>query len=405
MFRIVLLAFWFIFIFARHVISMKVFSFNSTDDESDQFSSAVLVSSPKEALPEKFIACFSMKQDKIDNSSPFLIRDINKQPWIAPSVWNSGGLAFWFEIGKREWIKFHEFEAPWKFWSHICAELDTVTGNISVSVNGRETLTRSSQKLRDGTPGKLYQQLEIGVTETSLKYGGKRTFFGEVSNIHFHHVDGKNSPASLSKSPCGKKGSYLAWSEMTFTRSGENVFESEEKDEDVCDVLPHSYDVLLPGKRSWTSVNHLCKVLGSGTMTGVEDDQDLKNLADQVEGVSESCPALWLPLSDEKKEGVWENTNSNSPAKFLPWSDGQPNGLETQNHAIVDMTSFLLGDHHAEDAYCASCTLSSKTSLTLRGVCKDSYLGKLFKNFPTLPNLFTDTTYTYLALILLYTYL
>ena len=94
MFRIVLLAFWFIFIFARHVISMKVFSFNSTDDESDQFSSAVLVSSPKEALPEKFIACFSMKQDKIDNSSPFLIRDINKQPWIAPSVWNSGGLGF-----------------------------------------------------------------------------------------------------------------------------------------------------------------------------------------------------------------------------------------------------------------------------------------------------------------------
>ena len=143
----------------------------------------------------------------------------------------------------------------------------------------------------------------------------------------------------------------------------------------------HFYNIILPGKMSWTSVNHLCKVLGGGTMTGLEDDQDVKRLADHVRDVPEPCPVLWLPLSDARMEGIWENTNSDTAAKFLRWSDGQPNGLAGQNHGGLDMESLLFGDYHADDKFCASCTLKTKTSLTLRGVCKDSYLGKLFLNF------------------------
>ena len=116
-------------------------------------------------------------------------------------------------------------------------------------------------------------------------------------------------------------------------------------------------------------------------MTGVEDDEDLERLDDQIKGFAESCPVLWLPLSDSKDEGVWEDTNSNTVAKFLKWSEGQPNGLDGQNHAGLDMESLLFGDYHADDMFCASCTLKTKTPLTLRGVCKDSYLGKLFENF------------------------
>ena len=286
-------------VFAGSAISIKVFLFNSTD-ESAQLSTALLASSPRDALPEKFTVCFAMKQDKIDQRSPFLIRDRNKQAWIAPSVWHSGGLALWFEIGKREWIKFHEIENPWKFWSHICAEIDTVTSIISVSLDGRPPLTKSSKILRDGIPGKL--QLELGITETSIKYGGIRPFHGKVSNIHFHFVDGQTSLASLSMNPCGKKGSYLAWSEMSFTRRGRSVFQLEEKNDEVCDVLPHFYNAILPAEMSWTSANHLCKVLGGGTMTGVEDNQDVEGLADQIEGFAESCPVLWLPLSDAKRK-------------------------------------------------------------------------------------------------------
>ena len=172
-------------VFARGAISIKVFSFNSSD-EIDQLSSALLVNGPRKALPEKFTVCFAMKQDKIIWSSPFLIRDNNKQPWIAPSVGNSGGLALWFEIEKREWIKFHEIENPWKFWSHVCAEIDTVAGNISVSLDGRPSLTKSSQILRDEKPGKLHLQLELGITETSIKFGGNRAFHGKVFYIRIY---------------------------------------------------------------------------------------------------------------------------------------------------------------------------------------------------------------------------
>ena len=385
------LALW-LTVLLRHVICIRVFSFNSTD-ESDQLSSVVLVNSPRGALPEKFTFCFAMRQDKIDQSSPLLIRDKNKQPWIAPSIWHSGGITLWFEIGKREWLKFHQLEKPWKFWSHICTEIDTVTANISVSLDGRPALTRSSKVLREEMPGKL--QLELGFTESLKRTGGTRPFHGQVSNIQFHFFDRQRNSqlAALSKNPCEKKGSYLAWSEMTFTRRGQSVFELEENNEEVCDILPQFYNVLLHGTLSWTSVNHLCKVLGGGRITGMEDEQDVEELGNHIRSISESCRVLWLPLSDGRKEGVWENTNSNTAAKFLKWIDGQPNGLADQNHAGMDMESFLFGDYYAEDKYCASCTLETKTLLTLRGVCKDSYLGKPFKNFLILPHTYRYNIY------------
>ena len=53
--------------------TMRVFSFNSSEGNV-QLSSAVLSNSPSSALPEKFIVCFAMKQEKIERSSPFLIK-------------------------------------------------------------------------------------------------------------------------------------------------------------------------------------------------------------------------------------------------------------------------------------------------------------------------------------------
>ena len=94
--------------------TMKVFSFNSSEGDV-QLSSAVLSNSPSSALPENFIVCFAMKQDKIDRSSPFLIRDRNSYPWIAPSIWNMGSIFLWFDLNKGEWLKFQEIEKPWKF--------------------------------------------------------------------------------------------------------------------------------------------------------------------------------------------------------------------------------------------------------------------------------------------------
>ena len=116
-------------------------------------------------------------------------------------------------------------------------------------------------------------------------------------------------------------------------------------------------------------------------MTGVEDEQEMKITVARMEGISKSCRSLWLPISDEREEGVWENTNTNSESNFLNWADGQPNGLRNQNHAVLLLDSLTFGDFAAEDEHCVSCTLSTKATLVLRGVCKDSFLSKtLFSN-------------------------
>ena len=365
-----------LFSLTSSVNSMRVLSFNSTGDKN-QLSQAVLMNNPDETLPEKFIFCFAVKQDKIDGTSPLLIRDRNMQPWIAVSIWKLGAIALWFEIGKSEWIKFHRIKNPWKFWSHICAGIDTVSGNISVSIDGRPTMTKTSTKLREGlSPGKLDQQLELGVTETGAQYGGRRQFYGMVSNIQFHLFDQKSSQLSiLSRSSCATKGNYLAWPDMTFSRFGPGAFQLDEDEDEVCDVLPDFYDIFLPAKTSWTYANHLCEVLGGGMMTGVEDDQEMRKLAKRVKGISESCPSLWMPVSDAKKEGFWENTNTNSQAKFLPWTEGQPNGLETQNYVALETENFEFGDTNKKELHCSSCTLKTNAVLNLRGVCEDSLLG------------------------------
>ena len=365
-----------LFLFATSVTSIKVFFFNSTDD-NDPVSTAVL-QSPRRALPEKFTLCFSMKEDKIARRSPLLIRDKDDKPWIALSIWNEGGRpTLWGEVGKTEWKMFHVFERPWKFWSHICTGIDTIAGTLSLSIDGQPSVTNTFEKLRQGKPTSLAEKLELGLTETSPSSGGTRPFRGKVSNVHLHVFnEAAESIEYLSKSPCKSEGTILAWSDMIFRRNGRNVIEQVEAESEVCQVKIKSYDILLPGKTSWPQADHLCKALGGGTITGVKDVNDIEKFTSQLADIPESCPTVWLPLTDEKIEGFWEDTNLNSEAKFLRWLDGQPNGLQTQNHAALFMENLHFGDFHAKEAHCASCTLTANTILTLRGVCKDSYLGR-----------------------------
>ena len=364
-------------LYTTSVASIKVFSFNSSDDNDPPSSAVLLQNPPRQALPNKFTVCFAMKQDKMDGRSPFLIRDRNGQPWIAFSIWNQGGqLGLWGEVGKRHWKMFHLLEKPWKFWSHICGEIDTLTGNISVSIDGRPSVTKNFEKLREGKPTDLDQKLQIGFSDTDIENGGKQSFRGQVSNVHFHFFDGSKSSEFLSKKPCEIKGSYLAWSDMTFKINGDDVHKLEETEKEVCSVQTKFYNVALPGKITWVQANHLCKALGGGTMTEIKDEADLNKFASQMRKML--CPTVWLPLADEKNEGVWENTNLNLESKFLRWADGQPNGFRTQNHAALFIENLHFGDFNAEELHCAACTLYSKAVLTLRGVCKNSYLGKFY---------------------------
>ena len=235
-----------LFLLVSRVISIKVFSF---EPSSSALSTVQLKDSPKTSLPERFIFCFAMKQDKIDGRSPLLLRDKDNQPWLALGMWNQGNqLALWAEIGRKDWKMFHWVEVAWKFWTHICADVDTAAGNIAVSLDGRPIITKSSEKLRTGKPDNLDQGLVIGISDSDVTNGGRRQFDGSFSNLNFYVQDGSESIEELAKYPCRQEGNYHPWSKMIFERNGNRIIESERNKREVCAVLPDLHKVLLPGK-------------------------------------------------------------------------------------------------------------------------------------------------------------
>ena len=140
----------------------------------------------------------------------------------------------------------------------MCAQIDSVSGNVLVSLNGRPPLTRRSVKLREeDKPERLENHLELRITDTQIVDRGKGSFNGKISNVYFHFADGLKSLASLLGSPCQTKRSYLEWSDMTFTRNGRGALLMEEDEEEICDVLPDSYNVLLLGIMRTTFVEFL----------------------------------------------------------------------------------------------------------------------------------------------------
>ena len=109
-----------------------------------------------------------------------------------------------------------------------------------------------------------------------------------------------------------------------------------------------------------------------------------------------SCTWLWTPYSDEEKEGVFLNMNSQEQASFLPWKQNQPNGGREENFVKIDMNLFQdenkvkfclnltksncqkkveLVDSGGDSPGCASCQLHNFLLLHLEGLCDHSFLG------------------------------
>ena len=93
-----------------------------------------------------------------------------------------------------------------------------------------------------------------------------------------------------------------------------------------------------------------------------------------------------------------------SKPSFLPWAPGQPNGAETENgveirldfrNSALPLFYYDQGSYYGQEKFiCASCSLAEHFSLTLKGVCKYTLMGKqnsfLFSSILTS---FLDTIY------------
>jgi hypothetical protein len=267
----------------------------------------------------------------VDGKSPYVLYGATGAPWLAFSFWNLNSFpGLWLDLQRGTWFRLHpigEGEPMTNVWMHICADVDTVTGNISVSLNGRPSLTVASEKLRTKMPEYLPNALKLGLKETEEISGGKRQFLGFVTNINVFHYNETLSIEDLSKTLCESAGDYLAWADAEFQLEGASVRETEVEPGSVCGDTPETYRVLLLEELRWADGELGCRTLAGGQMARIRGEEELQwTGAAMARG---ACRGVWSPTSDRAEEGVYRNTLTGEEETFLPWREGQPNGTDT----------------------------------------------------------------------------
>ena len=170
----------------------------------------------------------------------------------------------------------------------------------------------------------------------------------------------------------GINGDILAWTNAVFEIRGKGVSVGE------AEIEKHneSHMVVLPVKVDWHEGNRYCKHLGKGEMAEISNKEELKATGKKVKAIMKSCMFLWIPLSDASVEGEFRNTNSGDLETYLPWGMYEPDGETAENYVAMEVDELTFTDHSVKHSLCVSCAIKTTTLFRLRGICKDSYMGK-----------------------------
>ena len=114
-------------------------------------------------------------------------------------------------------------------------------------------------------------------------------------------------------------------------------------------------------------------------MSGANDENELQEYMTLMKKSNSDCGAVWLPLSDEKEEGVYRNTYTGMIETYLPWAPNQPNGGKSENYVLLLLDVAGYDDNDKTDEFCVSCTLDRNITFRRQGLSKQSYLGDLLK--------------------------
>ena len=356
-------------------VSIKVFNFNDARSAArgSLLSSATLTNGQEEELPDRFVVCFSIKMTKNYELSPFILYGENGESWLAFSFWGGeSGPLLWAEV-QGFWVSFSlVLEKPWtQAWKHICADVDTSSGNITVSLMGKNAITRSDNTLKSNKPRYLTGKVVIGITKRKSFKKLPLQFFGSVTDINMYSASKNHTVKQLSMG-AHKNGDILAWTDMTFDLEGTDFSIDEieiEKPNGACQFL-------LPVKAGWHEAAGYCRNLGNGQMAGIASKEELNKTAELVYNLIDSCEFVWMPVTDESLEGKYRNTFNGNLETYLPWGPFQPNGQHSENYVAIKMDDLKYHYHNVKDSYCVSCAMKTTTLFRLRGRCKGSYMGK-----------------------------
>ena len=248
--------------------------------------------------------------------------------------------------------------------------MDTLTGQLAVSLNGGPPITRTLKNLTTKKPQKLRDKLVLGLSNSSSPLVENNQFLGSVTGVNIFQQSNDRDIERMSRD-MSVDGDVMAWSSLKFVLK---EIRPVIRNEDIYESPDQTYNLTLPVDILWQEAQHFCRVLGR--MTRISSQEELDITARYVKETRSSCSNVWMPISDEAEEGVYRSTNDGTRETFLQWVDGDPNGAEAQNNVYLKTALKGFVDISQGYPYCTLCTINSSKTMTLRGLCRDSLIGK-----------------------------
>ena len=268
-------------------------------------------------------------------------------------------------------------------WTRSCMAINSATGSIDWVVEGVLIMSKESKKVKDSLtlPKDLSGKLILGaVSWGDVKW---KSVSNKVThlNIFSSSLSVEEMKSMTNDENCVKDGDYLAWRDMEWVLHGKAMLEHVIINE-PCEGAPLANLFHAPFS-GWKSCMHLCENLDSRapSVTTHEDWTILKTfLKKRIYDKGFNSVQIWLPISDEMKEGTWKDiSNITLQSHTLPWIGGTPDGGEAQNCAYIADESNWSDRECDWPNYSCMCSYKPKFSLKLLGLCPSSKIDVFYK--------------------------
>ena len=360
------MAYWFLFLLLQPGLSIKILTFEPSSGGEISYD-VIHQATP---LSQIFTLCLAFKENLIYSyNNVFTIYGDAGGSWMTLGNFDYGHIGLWLKINK-EWVEITVIpEHLMSSWIHVCIMGDTISGNISVLVNEDPPLFFIVPWLTQHTPEDLKGKLYIGQSEDQLEQ--PKQFQGEVAN--FNIFSGFREVKNLMEESCKHAGDIV-----NHTTVWKRIGDVKERTEESWKICNNNdiYRMAIPLESNWDTSREFCEKLGGGHITEPQTEKDMADVESAFEKMNSSCNFVYTSVSDEEVEGEFRSNVTGQLMAFQPWSEGQPNGKEEQNHVVFDVKSKLWYDMHRSVQYCSACDVNKSLTFTLLGGCGDASFGK-----------------------------
>ena len=181
-------------------------------------------------------AIFQQKLDTVIERGFYQVYGEDGQPWVTVVTWNAQAdlvtlwvqlLTNWYNLGLVTDFRLNK-------WIHVCLDIDTQTSQMTVAVNGKplNKMKRTSYpELRQENPKDVKHKLTLG---SFTHVDEHKQYYWSVTNLNIFYGAPNQNMTALTHNLCEVQGDYFAWSDMAWTRTGDQVTETNLDQEIVC---------------------------------------------------------------------------------------------------------------------------------------------------------------------------